>query len=171
MGGIHLVEPEDGPTARDSEVNTKVTPPLDEDTNTDAEKADNKPDPELKQGRVTILTLELLEELVKDPEFTIHITEEEITDRSKGDALSKIIFILQSTWFILQCLGRRIQGLDLTQLELTTLALASLNGITFVLWWDKPLGAQAIMRVYLKRKLRDSERVSTVWFLLNVFLM
>jgi len=87
------------------------------------------------------------------------MTEEEVTDRSKGDALSKLIFITQSTWFILQCLGRRIQGLDLTQLELTTLALASLNGITFVLWWDKPLGAQAIVRVYLKRKLTHSERV------------
>jgi len=36
------------------------------------------------------------------------------------------------------------------QLELTTLALASLNGITF-LWWDKPLGAQDIVRVRLKR--------------------
>jgi len=46
-----------------------------------------------------------------------------------------------------------------SDLELTTLALASLNGITFVLWWDKPHGAQAIVRVYLKRKLTHSERV------------
>src|SRR5258707_1598794 len=93
-------------------------------------------------GRVTILTLDLLEKLIaEDAEFKIPITEGEITDRSKGDALSKLILILQSTWFILQCVVRRTQGLDLTQLELTTLALASLNGITFALWWDKPLGA------------------------------
>jgi len=40
------------------------------------------------------------------------------------------------------------------------LALASLNGIMFVLWWDKPLGAQTILRVYLKCKLTDAERNS-----------
>src|SRR6266511_2975997 len=100
----------------------------------------------------------MLREFVKDREFKIRITEEEITHRSKGDALSKIIFILQSTWFITHCLARWVQGLNLTQLELTTLALASLNGITFALWWDKPLGAQAVVRVHLKRKLTDAER-------------
>src|SRR6266545_4225500 len=89
----------------------------------------------------------MLEKLAEDKEFKIQATEEGIADKSKGDALSKIIFILQSTWFILQCLGRRGQGLDLTHLELTTVALASLNGITFVLWWDKPLGVQTPVRV------------------------
>ena len=49
---------------------------------------------------------------------------------------------------MLQCLARRIQGLDISQLELATLALASLSGIPVILWWDKPLGA-------LKRKLTD----------------
>src|SRR6266498_3004182 len=100
----------------------------------------------------------MLEKLAEDKEFKIQATEEGIADKSKGDALSKIIFILQSTWFILQCLGRRGQGLDLTHLELTTVALASLNGITFVLWWDKPLGAQGVVRVHLKRRLTDAER-------------
>ena len=58
----------------------------------------NKPE---SKGRVTILTLELLRKLIaQDLEFNIQISEEEITDRSKGDALSKLIFVLQSTWFI-----------------------------------------------------------------------
>jgi len=117
---------------------------------------------ETKEGRVTIVTLEMLEILVKDPEFEIDVTEEEITHTSKGDGLSKIIFALQSTWFILQCVGRWVQGLNLTQLELTTLAMASLNGITFALWWDKPLGAQTLVRVHLKRKLTDVERAGHV---------
>ena len=129
--------------------------------NADAEKGPAPPSgnkPELEEGRVTILTLEMLRELVKDPEFEIRITEDEITDRSKGDGLSKIIFIFQSSWFMLQCLARHVQGLSTTQLELTTLALASLNGITFLLWWDNPLGAQAFVRVHMKRKLTDVER-------------
>jgi len=171
MGGFHLVEPAEDGSTRSTEANTgtqrasdavDVPPtraPLVEETNTDAENAsENEPEPEFRQGRVTILTLEMLRELVKDREFKIRITEEEITHRSKGDGLSKIIFILQSTWFITHCLARWVQGLNLTQLELTTLALASLNGITFALWWDKPLGAQTLVRVHLKRKLEREAR-------------
>ena len=84
----------------------------------------------MKKGRVTILTLEMLRELVKDPSFKIRITENEISDRSKGDRLAKFIFIVQTPWFITQCIAHYVQGLDSTQLELTTLAMASLNGIT-----------------------------------------
>ena len=112
----------------------------------------------VKKGRVTILTLEMLRELVKDKSFEICITEEEISDRSKGDGLSKLIFMLQTSWFIIQCLSRHIQGLDLTQLELTTLAMASLNAFTWILWWKKPLGAKAILYVSLTRRLTDEER-------------
>ena len=146
MGGFRIVEP---PGAL-----------LVDEINAETEKrhrsAEDDHNPE--ESRVTILTLEMLRELVKDREFKIQISEEEISNRSRGDALSKLIFIIQSTWFILQCVGRRVQGLNLTQLELTTLALASLNGVTFALWWDKPLGAQTVAPVYLKRKLTDSER-------------
>ena len=68
----------------------------------------------MEKGRVTILTLEMLRELVKDPSFELRITEDEISDRSKGDGLSKLIFILQTSWFIVQCIARHMQGLDLT---------------------------------------------------------
>jgi len=162
MGGFHVVEPPEDPdrSTHEAKTDTRAAPMSSlvvEEINRETEKG-RGPSEKKPEGRVTILTLELLRKLVKDPDFEIQKAENEITDRSKGDALSKLIFALQSTWFILQCIGRRVQGLDLTQLELTTLALASLNGITFVLWWDKPLGAQAIVRVHLKRKLADSER-------------
>src|SRR6266545_445576 len=170
MGGFHLVEPVENSTSPEATTGTQQAAPdtadvqatstrLVEGTRTDAEKGhapENKP--ELEAGRVTILTLEILRELVKDPEFRIGITEKEIADRSKGDGLSKTISILQSSWSIVQCVARHVQGLPLTQLELTTLALASLNGITFILWWDKPLGVQTPVRVWLKRKLTDEER-------------
>jgi len=70
------------------------------------------------------------------------ITAGEIKDRSKGDFLSKAIAIFHTTWFIVQCVARGVQGLAITELELVTLALASLNGITYFFWWDKPLGVQ-----------------------------
>src|SRR5260221_3286204 len=78
------------------------------------------------------------------------ISEEDIKDRSKGDILSKLIVILQTTWFILQCIARGQQKLTLTELELVTLALASLNAITYVFWWHKPLGVQVPIRVYFE---------------------
>jgi len=180
MGGFHVVEP---PEVLDrsiqlAEANTDMRQPLDlpttsllllEETNMET-GIGRGPSEKRLEGRVTILTLEMLQELVNDPDFEIHMTEEEIMDRSKGDALSKLIFILQSTWFILQCIERRVEGLNLTHLELTTLALASLNGITFLLWWKKPLGAQAIVRIHLKRKLKESERVSQE-VSLDIFLL
>jgi len=162
MGGFHLVEPPQASTQRAKSPPTLL---VNKETGKGHEPSE-KP-----EGRVTILTLELLRKLARDSKFEIQITEEDITDKSKGDALSKLIFILQSTWFILQCVARRVQGLNLTHLELTTLALASLNGITFALWWDKPLGAQAIVRVYMNRKLTDSERVPQKVSLLNIFLL
>jgi len=77
------------------------------------------------------------------------ITAADIEDRSKGDALWKTIAILQTTWFILQCIARGQQQLALTELELVTLALASLNVATFAIWWHKPLGVQEPVRIYL----------------------
>lgn len=67
------------------------------------------------------------------------ITGEAIMDRSKGDALSKGIAILQTGWFILQCIARKIQGLPVTELEVVTLAFAALNFAVYAFWWNKPL--------------------------------
>ena len=78
------------------------------------------------------------------------ITMADIKDKSKGDFLSKLIAILQTSWFIIQCAARAVQGLALTEFELVTLALASLNAITFVFWWHKPLDVQEPIRMYLK---------------------
>jgi len=78
------------------------------------------------------------------------ISEEDTKDRSKSDILSKLIAISQTTWFILQCIARGQQKLTLTELELVTLALASLNAITYVFWWHKPLGVQVPIRVYFE---------------------
>ena len=66
-------------------------------------------------------------------------TVKEIDDRSKGDALSKGIALLQITWFIVQLIARRVQSLTITELELTTAALAGLNSVMYVFWWNKPL--------------------------------
>ncbi|KAF8649495.1 hypothetical protein AX16_005764 [Volvariella volvacea WC 439] len=67
------------------------------------------------------------------------IKKREIEDHGKGDMLSKSIVVLQTTWFVIQCIARRVEGLVLTEHELVTLAFAALNVTTYFLWWDKPL--------------------------------
>jgi len=104
--------------------------------------------------RSPVLTFERYTKTVKERERLDRklrkISEEYIKDRSKGDILSKLIAILQTTWFILQCIARGQQKLTLTELELVTLALASLNAITYVFWWHKPLGVQVPIRIYFE---------------------
>ena len=77
------------------------------------------------------------------------ITEEEIADRSKGDYLSKTIVLFQTTWFIVQCIVRGVCGLDVTELELVTLAFATLTSVIYFFWWDKPLDVRCSIPVQL----------------------
>jgi hypothetical protein len=79
------------------------------------------------------------------------ISKKEIQDKSKGDFISKAVVILQTSWFVMQCIARGVQGLPITELELATIAFASLNFVIYLLWWDKPLNVQCGVRVYKKR--------------------
>jgi hypothetical protein len=77
----------------------------------------------------------------------IDITQKEIRDRSRGDVLSKGLVVVQTGWFILQCIARCVEHLPITEIELVTLAFATLNFVSYGLWWDKPLGVQCPYRV------------------------
>ena len=76
------------------------------------------------------------------------ILEVEIQDKSKGDGLSKTFALVQTTWFILQCISRAIEKLPLTELEVATCAFAMLNFATYILWWNKPLNVSRPVLVY-----------------------
>ncbi|KAK0432179.1 hypothetical protein EV421DRAFT_2089518 [Armillaria borealis] len=72
----------------------------------------------------------------------LSVSPETIEDKSKGDALSKTVSILQISWFIMQCIARAIQHLPITLLEMTALAFAGLSIIMYFLWWYKPLNVK-----------------------------
>ncbi|KAI9507069.1 hypothetical protein F5148DRAFT_999850 [Russula earlei] len=80
------------------------------------------------------------------------IAKAEIEDRSKGDAVSKTLVVMQTVWFVMQCIARGVQGLPVTELELVTVAFATLNLVMYLLWWDKPLNVRCGVRVYKKRQ-------------------
>ncbi|TFK70478.1 hypothetical protein BDN72DRAFT_535855 [Pluteus cervinus] len=79
----------------------------------------------------------------------LRISKGQLDDRSKGDFLSKGLVVLQTSWFILECLARFQQHLLITELEVVTLAFAILNIITYVLWWDKPLNVNCQVQVQI----------------------
>jgi hypothetical protein len=83
------------------------------------------------------------------------ISEAEIEDRSKGDALSKGFVVVQTSWFMAQCIARGVKRLPITELELITVAFAVLNFVIYILWWDKPLNVVRGVRVYKKRNTRE----------------
>jgi len=83
------------------------------------------------------------------------IAKVEIEDKSKGDVISKAFVILQTSWFVTQCIARGVHGLPITELELITIAFASLNFVIYLLWWEKPLNVQRGVRVYKKRKTEE----------------
>ncbi|KAK0432795.1 hypothetical protein EV421DRAFT_2089179 [Armillaria borealis] len=70
------------------------------------------------------------------------VTKDELMDKSQGDALSKSISLLQTTWFVVQYFSRIILSLPTTPLETATLAFALLNFCNYILWWHKPLDVQ-----------------------------
>ena len=96
-------------------------------------------------------------ELILHNYIDISITEKEIMDKSKGDALSKGLVILQTTWFAIQCIMRHVQHLPITELEFVTLAFVTLNLITYVCWWHKPFNMQSAVPVVLKRMIDDQD--------------
>jgi hypothetical protein len=110
------------------------------------------------EGPVRTLNPDELQSLAQKGEIDFPcITEDEILDKSKGDMLSKGLVVIQTGWFILQCIARRIEHLPLTELELVTLAFAALNFVTYGLWWNKPLNVQCPFRVPVKQRTGESE--------------
>ena len=90
----------------------------------------------------------LTKEIIEFPTVTV----EEIKDCSKADGFSKTITLGQTLWFVVQCIARRAQDLDLTPVELLTLSLAGINGVMYFLWWNKPMDVRCPVRVYLLDK-------------------
>ncbi|KAJ7199244.1 hypothetical protein GGX14DRAFT_545128 [Mycena pura] len=92
-----------------------------------------------RTGGHPIVTEELVRKHISD---IAKIREKTIENKSKGDALSKSVALLQGLWFVTQCLARVDQHLAVTELEVATLAFAVVNVFIWVLWWQKPLDVQ-----------------------------
>ncbi|KAI0062775.1 hypothetical protein BV25DRAFT_1915899 [Artomyces pyxidatus] len=77
-------------------------------------------------------------------------TEDEIRGWSQGDALSKGLAIVQTLWFVVQCVARRVEDLPITQLEVMTLAYTTITVVMYIAWWSKPQNVGGPVRVAVK---------------------
>ena len=85
-----------------------------------------------------------------DYESFIMPTKAEIKDRGKSDWLAKSLVLLQTLWFVMQCIARAIEHLPITHLEIVTLAYAAMNFVIYIFWWNKPLNINRPVRVFRK---------------------
>ncbi|KAF9531512.1 hypothetical protein CPB83DRAFT_904609 [Crepidotus variabilis] len=98
---------------------------------------------------IETLTLERFDELVESGEIEFpNITAERVGELGKADYFSKAVVVLQTTWFVTQCVARVVNKLALTEFEVITLALAILNAFMYGLWWDKPMDVGMPVQVY-----------------------
>lgn len=112
------------------------------------------------------LTLDELVFLVQKGYIDVpSITKKEIDEKSKGDVMSKGITIVQTGWFIMQCLARWIRGLPVAELELVTLAFAVTNTMTYLFWWNKPLNSGCTVPIRLKKSMSDEDWQECVRFI------
>ena len=83
--------------------------------------------------------------------FTVP-TEAEIMGKGKSNWLTKPLVLLQTSWFVMQCIARAVEHLPVTHLQIVTLAYAAKNFVIYIFWWNKPLN--------VNRPVRGSENLS-----------
>ncbi|KAF7974347.1 hypothetical protein HWV62_12414 [Athelia sp. TMB] len=99
-------------------------------------------------------------------------SRDELANQSKGDALSKGVAILQTLWFVMQCIARRIEHLPLTNLEVMTLAYTVITVAMYVVWWEKPLNISCAVRVPEEEVEGEKAQVyDSVWEQTIVYVM
>jgi len=93
------------------------------------------------------------------------ITEQEIKDKSKSDALGRAILAFQLLWFTLQVSTRHFSDLTVTLVELDTVCMAVLTLLLLFLWRNKPLRAECPHIFYsYQRPQTDSKALCVFYF-------
>ena len=70
-------------------------------------------------------------------------TSKEIWDKSKQDGFQKLLTMVQTGWFVIQVLGRAIQHMPVTTLELTTFTYVFCTFASYYEWSHKPLDVES----------------------------
>jgi len=88
---------------------------------------------------------------------TLKITKSKIDELSKTSVLARALAVIQILWFSLQCIARHIEGLPITNLELTTAALGAINGAMYICWSEKPFQPLTTISIPVIKKEDDKD--------------
>ena len=99
-------------------------------------------------------------DLLRYAESIVMPTKVEIKDKGKSDWLAKSLVLLQTSWFVIQCIARAREHLPVTHLEIVTLAYAAMNFVIYIFWWNKPLNVNRPVRVFRKSEPRANKLTS-----------
>ena len=77
------------------------------------------------------------------------LPEERIKGWSNTDSLAKLLACTQSLWFLINCLGRVIQQLPFSTLEIFTVSFIGCTWINYYFWWHKPQGLVTITFIHV----------------------
>ncbi|KAI1481989.1 hypothetical protein F4774DRAFT_350985 [Daldinia eschscholtzii] len=89
-------------------------------------------------GHMKTLSAGAVAALAEKGEF-LCVPQKNIDDKSKADAVKKILVLLQVSWMVTQCIFRKAYGLPLTLLEIHTMVHVVCAFILYVCWFEKPL--------------------------------
>ncbi|CAG7852706.1 SubName: Full=Uncharacterized protein {ECO:0000313/EMBL:CCA76333.1} [Serendipita indica DSM 11827] len=97
----------------------------------------------------------------------------ELEDKCKSDGLAKFLVVVQTLWFIAQCIARKVSKLPLTELEVVTLGHTLLTVAIYIAWWDKPYRVTFPMRVYetLPERTKEQEEAKEEMEDANLWVM
>lgn len=85
------------------------------------------------------------------------IKRETLQDKNKADAFVRILTSVQIFWYALQCIGRAVQHLAVSMLELDVVAIVLCTFPTFYFWFHKPLDVDTTETLHLVGSLRLSD--------------
>ena len=76
------------------------------------------------------------------------VTADEMWDKSKQDTVTKRITSFQICYLVLQCIGRAVQHLEITTLELNALAIVVCSLMTSFTWLHKPSSVRTPITIH-----------------------
>ena len=73
------------------------------------------------------------------PYSAVAIDKEEILDKDKVDGIVRLLIVCQIFWYLVCCVSRLIQHLDITVIEVATVGFITCSVGTYFFWREKPM--------------------------------
>ncbi|MCJ1464557.1 hypothetical protein MMC07_003170 [Pseudocyphellaria aurata] len=91
------------------------------------------------------------------------ISQDSLERLNRGDALVKILAVLQVSWLIIQLLVRKVTRLPSSQLEVAVLAFSAISMLTYFLYWMRPQGVETTWSINASRlpEINEMMRLAT----------